>query len=51
LTRGWELPNFRAYMEYPKLCQSKMSFEFLTKAMKDAMAKVGIKGGFYDDQI
>ena len=50
LTSGWESPSLSARMVYPKLCQSMRSFVWRKKQTRDAIASVGIEGGFCDGQ-
>ena len=46
LTNGCLSPSFSASIEYPKLCQSMTRFVCRRKQMRDAIARVGIEGGF-----
>ena len=45
-TRGCLGPSLRARMEWPKLCQSIMSWVLRMKQIIWAMARVGMEGGF-----
>ena len=47
LAIGWDSPSFSARREYPKLCQSIISFDCRRKHTREDSARVGIEGGFY----
>ena len=47
-TNGWEGPNFRASMLYPRLCQSMMILLLLTRPTSQTRPRVGMLGGFLE---
>lgn len=50
-TRGWCSPSFKARIEYPKLCQSMTRLVCLRKQTREAIARVGMEGGFWEHRI